>query len=43
MAKLPDLEKMLAKVFVYSVRNTAKAVHFEQVEFLKLKEFKQLI
>jgi DNA mismatch repair ATPase MutS len=31
LSKLPDLEKILAKVFVYSVKNSVKAVYFENV------------
>jgi DNA mismatch repair ATPase MutS len=43
LSQLPDLEKILAKVFVYSVKNTFKAVTFENVQFQKLKEFKILL
>ena len=31
MAGLPDLEKILSRVFVYSVKNSIKAVYFEKV------------
>lgn len=33
LGKLVDLERILAKVFVYSVRSTFKAVTFENVHF----------
>jgi DNA mismatch repair protein MSH6 len=33
MSKLPDLEKILSRVFVYSVKNSIKAVYFEKVQF----------
>lgn len=40
---LPDLEKILAKVFIYSVQNTVKAVTFENICYQKLREFKILL
>ena len=43
LEKLPDLEKILARVFVYSVQNSIKAVHFENVHHQKLREFKLLL
>lgn len=43
MSKLMDLEKILAKVFVYSVKSTFRAVTVENVSFAKLKEFKLLL
>ena len=33
LKKLPDLEKILSKVFVYSVEQPRKAVYFEKVHF----------
>ena len=33
LAKLPDLERVLNKVFTYSVRTAVKAVYFENVSF----------
>jgi len=33
LAKLPDLERVLTKVFTYSVRNAVKAIYFENVSF----------
>ena len=43
LSKLPDLERTLAKVFIYSVKDTTKAIYFEKVQFQKLKEFKILM
>ena len=43
LAKLPDLEKLLAKIFTYSIKHSVKAVYFEDVSLIKLKEFRQLL
>jgi hypothetical protein len=29
--KLPDLEKLLAKIFTYSIKHSVKAIYFEDV------------
>ena len=33
LSKLPDMERMMSKVFTYSVRTSVKAVYFENVSF----------
>lgn len=33
LEKLPDMERMMSKVFTYSVRTSVKAVYFENVSF----------
>ena len=43
MGKLPDLEKLLAKIFTYSVKHRVKAIFFEDVSLIKLKEFRHLL
>ena len=43
MGKLPDLEKLLAKIFTYSIKHRCKAVYFEDVSLIKMKEFRQLL
>ena len=41
--KLPDLEKLLAKVFTYSIKHCIDAVYFEDVSLQKMREFRQLL
>jgi len=43
LGKLPDLEKLLAKIYTYSVRHRVKAIYFENVSLQKLKEFRTLL
>ena len=43
MKKLPDLEKLLARVFTYSIKHRCKAIYFEDVSLIKLKEFRVLL
>ena len=43
MGKLPDLEKLLAKIFTYSVKHRVKAIFFEDVSLIKLREFRNLL
>jgi len=43
MKKLPDLEKLLARVFTYSIKHRCKAIYFEDVSLIKLKEFRTLL
>jgi DNA mismatch repair ATPase MutS len=43
MGKLPDLEKMIARLYTYSIKSKIKAVYFENVSLNKLKEFRTLI
>jgi DNA mismatch repair ATPase MutS len=41
-SKLPDLEKLLAKIFTYSVKHSVKAIYFEDVNLAKMKDFRTL-
>lgn len=41
--KLPDLEKLLAKIFTYSIKHSVKAIYFEDVSLSKMKEFRTLL
>lgn len=43
MARLPDIEKLLAKIFTYSIKHRVKAIYFEDVSLIKLKEFRTLL
>ncbi|TNV85716.1 hypothetical protein FGO68_gene17605 [Halteria grandinella] len=43
IAKMPDIERMMNKLFTYSVRQNVKAIYFENISFQKLKEFKMLL
>ena len=43
MSKLPDLEKLLAKIFTYSIKHSVKAIYFEDVSLQKMKEFRLLL
>ena len=43
MGKQPDIEKLMAKIFTYSIKNKVKAVYFENVSLNKLKEFRLLL
>jgi DNA mismatch repair protein MSH6 len=40
LGKLPDVEKLLAKIFTYSVKHKVKAIYFEDVSMQKMKEFR---
>jgi DNA mismatch repair protein MSH6 len=40
ISKLPDLERLLAKIFTYSIKHKVKAIYFEDVSLIKLKEFR---
>lgn len=40
---MPDLEKLLAKIYTYSIRHKVKAIYFENVSLQKLKEFRILL
>lgn len=33
MSRLPDMERTISKVFAYSVRNSVRAVYFENISF----------
>ena len=43
LRELPDLERLCAKVYQYSIRKTGKIVYFEDVSTLRLREFKSLL
>lgn len=43
LSRLPDMERLQSKVFAYSVRNSVRAVFFENVSFQKLRELKSLL
>ena len=43
LGKLPDLEKLLAKIFTYSIKHKVKAIYFEDVSLMKMKEFRTLL
>jgi len=43
LGKLPDLEKLLAKIFTYSIKHKVKAIYFEDVSLNKMKEFRTLL
>jgi len=40
---MPDLEKLLAKIFSYSIKHSVDAIYFEDVSLIKLKEFRQIL
>lgn len=40
---LPDIERLLAKIFTYSIKHRIKAIYFEDVSLKKLTEFRQLL
>lgn len=42
IGRLPDLEKLLAKLYTYSVKHKVKAIYFENVSLNKLREFRTL-
>ena len=43
IAKLPDMERMLAKLYTYSVKHKVKAIYFENVSLNKLKDFRTIL
>ena len=43
MQSLPDLEKLLARIFAYSIKHRVRAIYFEDVSLRKLKEFRTLL
>lgn len=43
IGRLPDLEKLLAKLYTYSVKHKVKAIYFENVSLNKLKEFRAVL
>ena len=43
LGSLSDLERIMSKVFLYSVKNEFRIVSFDNSHFSKLKEFKTLL
>ena len=43
MRSVPDFERLLAKVFTYSIKHRIKAIYFEDVSLRKLTEFRNLL
>ena len=43
LSKVSDLEKLLAKMYTYSVKHRVKAIYFENVSLVKLREFRTLL
>ena len=43
LKQLPDLEKLLARLYTYSIKHRIKAIYFEDVSLKKLKEFRQVL
>lgn len=43
LARLPDVEKLLAKIFTYSIKHSVKAIYFEDVSLIKMREFRTLL
>jgi len=43
VGKLPDLERLLAKIYTYSIKSKIKAIYFENVSLQKLKDFRTLL
>ena len=43
LGKLPDVEKLLVKIFSYSIKHRVKAIYFEDVSLIKMKEFRSLL
>ena len=43
LSKLPDVEKLLAKVCSYSVKQKAVAAYFEDINMKKMQDFRKLL
>ena len=43
LSKLPDIEKLLARLFTYSIKHKVKAIYFEDVSLIKMKEFRTVL
>jgi DNA mismatch repair protein MSH6 len=43
MKAMPDIERLQAKIFTYSIKHRIKAVYFEDVSLRKLTEFRVLL
>ena len=43
LKKLPDLEKLLARIFSYSIKHSVKAIYFEDVTVQKMRDFRTLL
>lgn len=43
LRSMPDMERLLAKIFTYSIKHRIKAIYFEDVSLKKLTEFRVLL
>ena len=43
LAKYPDIEKLLAKIFTYSIKRNVKVIYFQDVSQIKMHEFRLLL
>ena len=43
LRKFPDIERRLAKIYQYSIKQSVKAVYFEDISSNKLKEFREIL
>lgn len=43
LKKLPDLEKLLAKIYSYSIKHHVKAIYFEDISLQKMKDYRALL
>ena len=43
LRNIPDMERIITKVFTYSIKSSVKAIYFENVSFNKLREMKCLL
>ena len=43
LGMMPDLEKLLAKIFTYSIKQKVTPVSYDDVSLIKMKEFRQLL
>ena len=40
LKKIPDLERLCSRTYAYSVKTSSKAVFYEDISTMKLKEFR---
>ena len=43
VGKMPDLEKLLANIFTYSIKHKETAVYFNDVSLPKMREFRVIL
>lgn len=43
LKKLPDLERMCSRIYSYSIKALVRAVYFEDISSIRIKELKQLL